>query len=98
MLIDVYQNNNKLISKEIGGKSIELIKISDSTYVNRENERFIQFKSNPETKTMDMLVIDPNDGTIFETFPRMDNDEKIPIEFLVEGGFNQSLEAFQELM
>jgi len=97
-IIGVYQDNNQLYSKDIGKESIELIKISNNTYANRENGRFIQFKPNPENKTMEMLILDPNDETILATFPRMNNDEKIPLEFLIEGDFNQSLEAYQELI
>lgn len=97
-LIEVYQDNNQLISKELGEEPIELIKISDSTYVRRENERLFQFKLNSEDKTRNMLVINSNNGTILSTFSKMNNNEKIPLEFLVEGNFNQSLEAYQTLM
>ena len=47
---------------------------------------------------MNMLILDAKDGTIVSTFARMDDDEKIPVEFLLEGDFNQSLEAYQALM
>ena len=97
-LIEVYQYNDQLISKELGEETTELIKISDSTYVRRDSEQLIQFKPNSENKTMNMIIHDSNDGTIVSTFSRIDNDKKIPMELLVEGDFNQSLEAFQSLM
>jgi len=97
-LIEIYQNNRQLMGKELGEEQTELIKISDSTYVRRKSELRMQFKPNSENKTMDLLVIDPNNGTIISTFARMDNDEKIPVELLVDGSFNQSLKAYQALM
>lgn len=97
-ILEVYQNNKQLISKELGQEPTELIKISDSTYVKRTNERLFQFKPNAETKTMNMLVLNANDGTTASTLAKMDNDKKMPIELLVEGDFNQSLEAYQALM
>lgn len=97
-LIEVYQNNMQLMSKELGGEPIELIKISDSSYVTRDSERRIQFQPNSENETMNMLFLDPNDGTMVSTFARMGNDKKIPLEYLVEGDFNKSLEAYQALM
>ncbi len=96
-IIEVYQNNNKLHGKEIGEEPIELIKISDSTYVRKEMEGFIQFKADPESKTMNMLSRDPNDGTIVSSFPRIDRERKMPIEILMEGRFDQALKAYQTL-
>lgn len=97
-LIEIYQNNKQLLSKELGEEPTELIKISDSTYVRRESEFRMQFKPISENKVMNMLVLDANNGTVVSTFAKMDNDEKIPIELLIEGDFNQSLEAYQGLL
>ena len=97
-LIDIYENNKQLMGKELGEEPTELIKISDSTYVRRKSELRMQFKPNSENKAMDMLVLDPNNGTVISSFTRMDNDKKIPVELLLEGDFDQSLEAYQALM
>ena len=45
-----------------------------------------------------MHQLDPNNGTIVSTFFRMNKDEKIPLEFLVAGDFEQALEDYQALM
>lgn len=95
--IEVYQNNNKLLSKELGGKSSELIKISDSTFVLRESSQLIQFKPTIEKDIMNMLIINEYDGSRISTYTKMMDDEKLPIEFLVEGNFEQSLKAYQDL-
>ncbi len=97
-LIEVYQNNKQLISKVLGEEPIELIRISDSSYVRRDSERRIRFQPDSENETMNILFLDANDGAVVSTFSRMENDKKIPFEFLVEGNFNKSLEAYQALM
>jgi len=97
-LMEVVQSNKQLMGKELGEEPKELVKISDSTYVRRGRELLMQFKPNAANKTMDMLVIDPNNGTIVSTFARMGADEKIPLELLVEGDFDQALKAYQAVM
>ena len=82
------------MSQELGEEEIELIKISDSAFARRENERLFQFKPDPENKTMSMLVLNPNDGSIVSSFPKLEADEKLPIELLVEGSFDQALKAY----
>jgi len=97
-LINVYQNNNLLYSKILGEEPTELIKISNSTYVKRESNQLIQFNTNSENEKLNMLILNPNNGTIVSTYIRMEKDEKIPIEFLMDGDFEQGLEAYQALM
>ncbi len=97
-LVEVYQNKKQLFSKELGEEKTELIKISDSTYVRRGSELFIQFKQASDNTKMTMVILDPNDGRIISSFTRLDDDKKIPLEFLLAGDFNSSLELFQTLM
>ena len=97
-LVEVYQNENQLMSKELGAAPEELIKISDSTYVRRTSERIIQFKLNSENETMNMLILDAKDGTIVSTFDKMGADEIMPMELLVEGDFEASLKAYKALL
>lgn len=96
--VEVYQNNNKLMVNELGEEPSELIKISDSTYIRRDTELLFQFKPDLENKTTNMSILDANNGTVVSSFDRMDKDIKLPIELLVEGNFNQSLEAYRALM
>ncbi len=97
-LIKVYQNNNQLIYEELAEEPTELIKISDSTYVRRESDRLIQFKPNSENEKMNMQLLNPNNEAGVLSYVKMDDDEKIPMELLVEGNFTQSLKAYQVLM
>lgn len=96
-LISVSQNNGQIFGKELGEDPTELVKISDSTYVRRDSESLFQFKKDSDDKT-NMLILDANTGTTVTTFARMDDDEKMPMELLIEGDFNQALEAYRAVM
>ena len=97
-LIEVYQNENLLYTKELGAKPEELIRITDSTYIRRKSTQLIQFTSHSESDSIKMEILDPNDGTIVSTYNRMNKDEKIPVEFLLAGDFNQALKEYRTLM
>jgi len=97
-LIEVYQSENLLFSKELGMEPSELIKISDSTYVRRESNRLIQFISSSEDQKLNMHMLDPDNGTTASTYLRIDSDEKIPMEFLVAGNFYIAIDEYQALM
>ena len=73
-------------------------KFKDEVWILHVTNSVPVIKPNSENKAMDMLVLDPNNGTVISSFTRMDNDKKIPVELLVEGDFDQSLEAYQALM
>jgi tetratricopeptide (TPR) repeat protein len=94
----VYPENNRLYRKGLGEKASELIKISDSTFVRREGRQLVQFKSNTEKDSMALHLLNANDGSSVATFNRMKDDEKLPIEFLVEGNFEKALGEYQELI
>ena len=96
-ILEISQNNTKLMSKELGEDAKELVKVSDSTYVKRNNELLFQFKPNTETKTMNMLVLNANDGNVISEITQMDATKKMPIELLIEGNFDESLAAYRAL-
>lgn len=96
---EIYEKDKLLFLKNtLTEESIELVKISDSTYVTIESDRLIQFKPNSENTTINMLRVDINDGTIVSTFAKIDTDEKIPVDFLLEGNYEESLEAYSSVM
>ena len=72
-----------------------LVKVSDSNFVKRNSSRLMQFKPNSENKTVNLLYINRNDGTIASTFVKMDTDKKEPVEFLLEGDFEKALNAYK---
>lgn len=97
-IIDVYQEGNLLYSKGLGFEPNELIKVADNTYFRRHRNRLVRFKPSGENTEMSMHFINPADEKIQSTFKRVNEDEKIPLEFLIEGNFDESLAAYQALM
>jgi hypothetical protein len=47
---------------------------------------------------MTMSILDANNGTVLSRFAKLDKDTKIPMEFLIEGDFNQVIEAYEALL
>ncbi len=96
-ILEVYQAGNQLYGKELGGDPQALIKVSDRTFVGG-GKRLVQFKADEESKMMSMHFMDPATGETRRKIRRMDDDEKLPLEFLVEGNYEESLTAYQALM
>lgn len=98
-IVEVFQKDNELFTKNIlDVKADELIKASDSVFVRRNASRLIKFKPNSENETIDLLYINRNDGTVAATFVKMDDNKKIPLEFLLEGDFEKALKAYSNLI
>ncbi len=96
-LTKVYHKGNQLYKKSMGEKPLELVKVSDSTFVSRDSDRQIQFKVNTETGLMNALIIHPDTREIGTSLTRMTEDEKLPIEFLEAGDYDKGLQAYKEL-
>lgn len=97
-LATIFNDGNRLFMKFIRGEEVELFKISDTTYVRRENEQPIQFKVNPVDGKLNMVFLPDNGKPIEFTNPRMEQSEKIPYEYLLAGDFNQALTGYQLLL
>ncbi len=60
-ILEIYESDGQLIRKKIGEKPTELVKVSDTSYVSRENgSELIQFKMNPSTANYDMNIRYPS--------------------------------------
>jgi hypothetical protein len=94
-LIEIFQKDSLLYSKGLLDGPTELVKISDNTYISRNNNQPIQFKANPETGKQEILVLHPDNGEINSTYIRMDQEEKIPMEMLIAGDFEGALKEYQ---
>jgi CubicO group peptidase (beta-lactamase class C family) len=96
---EIFEKDKLLfLQNTLAEESVELVKISDSTYVTRGSNRTIQFKPNLGNTTINMLRRDANDETLVSTFAKMDNDEKIPVDFLLESNFEGAMNAYSALM
>lgn len=97
-IISIYYNNGLLYRNNIGEKPIKLLKISDTLYVSREDDKnTMQFKSNSENKN-DILIIRNHNGNLNFSLKKMKENEKIPMEFLENGNFDQALKGYQSLI
>lgn len=95
-MVEVFQKENQLFYKNIlDVKAVELVKISDSSFVKRNSSRLIQFKPNSEDKKINLLFKNRNDGAITSAFAKMNTDKKEPVEFLLEGDFEKALNAYK---
>jgi CubicO group peptidase (beta-lactamase class C family) len=97
--IEVLEQDKLLVLKnEMTGESVELVKISESTYVSRESDQLIQFKPNSENTTINMLRINARDGAIVSSIAKMDSDTKFPVDYLLEGNFDGAMNAYSARM
>jgi tetratricopeptide (TPR) repeat protein len=97
--LEVLEKDELLMLKnEMTWESVELVKISDSTYASRESERLIQFKPNSENTVVKMLRLNTRDGAIVSSITKMDTDKKIPVDFLLEGNFEGAMQAYSALL
>lgn len=99
VIVEIYQEDNQLFYKNLLAEhGVELIKISDSLFVRRNSSGFIQFKPDPEKGTFNLQYLNRNNRAIILTLVKVANDKKSPVEFLLEGDFENALIAYKNLM
>jgi tetratricopeptide (TPR) repeat protein len=76
---------------------MELFKISDSSFISREQDQIIQFKTNPADGKLNIVFYDIDKPGPFE-HARLDEGEKVPYEFLLDGDFDKALMAYKSLL
>ncbi|WP_298757900.1 beta-lactamase family protein [uncultured Psychroserpens sp.] len=97
--VEVFEKDNLLFYKNIlDVEAHELIKVSDSNFVRRNSSRFIQFKPNSEDETINLVHFYRSDWALAATFVKTDTDKKEPVEFLLEGDFENALKAYRTLI
>jgi CubicO group peptidase (beta-lactamase class C family) len=95
--VQIYLTKNQLFKRNLGEEPFELVKISDTSFVSRDDdERTIQFIINPENGNYDMFIRNQS-GILASSWTRMEENEKIPLEFLENGEFEKALKAYQAL-
>ncbi|MEP1096387.1 MAG: hypothetical protein ABJG78_14820 [Cyclobacteriaceae bacterium] len=98
VIIEISQKGSQLFYKNIlDEQGVELIKVSDSLFVRRNSSLFIQFNRDPENGVAGLQYLSRNDGAIISTLVKVASDEKSPVEFLLEGDFENALVAYQNL-
>lgn len=99
VIVEISQKDNQLFYKNIlDEQGVEIIKVSDSLFVRRNSSRFIQFKSDSENGALSLQYLNRNDGAIISALVKVADDKKSPVEFLLEGDFENALIAYKNLM
>ena len=96
-LLEVYEDNKKLYVKRMGQQPDEFIRISDSTFVSRENNEPIQFRTDSLNENFKMIKWQPTDHHIISSYEMMSEEERIPLEIISSGDFNKGLSAYMEI-
>jgi len=94
-LIEVYFNESELNLKWRGADNIKPLKVDDATFFVKEMNEKIQFLTNPNDKTMYMVLVPKAaKDTLHYNFRKLKADEKIPSEYLNEQNFEKALAGY----
>ena len=75
----------------------EIFRISDSTWISRQETRPVHFTLGSEGTATMMALIAP-DGTVDSSAPRMGAAEHVPIEFVLAGKLEEAVAAYRALL
>lgn len=94
-VIEVYFDENKLNLKWRGATQIQPLKVNENTFYVKEMNEKIQFLTNPSDQ-LDYIVLVPKEAgnSIEYNYRKLEDDEKIPSEYLNNNEFDKALEAF----
>ncbi len=96
-LVTVLNEGNRLFIKYLRSSQTELFRIGDGRYIGYEDDRLIQFKTNPANGLLCIQFVN-RDGKEDFAHPKLNNDEKVPYEFLLSGDYNNALKGYQAIM
>lgn len=90
----IFARNGRLFYQYTGLDTMELFKVSDSTYARRERTALIQIMKNPEDG-VSHLVFHSGAEPVKFTRPRLSAGERVPYEWFLEGDYKQALLAYE---
>lgn len=88
----------RLFRQYNAGKPEELFRISDSTYICRDDRRPVQFLAANGSQPAAMLTLDRLDRNVLSTDARMGDAEHIPFESVIAGKPVEAAEAYRALL
>lgn len=94
-VIAVYNEGNRLFKKSLRGTPTELFQISDTSYICRESEDLVLFKTNPADGLLNILLVE--NGKLEFNHPKMKENERVPYEFLLDGNVDAAGKAYLAL-
>lgn len=95
-LITVYSEGDRLFKKTLRGTPTELFQISDSSYICRESEEVVQFKTNPSDGQFNLLLVE--NGKQEFTHPRLKAGERVPYEYILAGDLDGAVQGYRALL
>ncbi len=95
-LVNVHFDENELFMEWRGAKNIKPLKINDSTFFVKEMNEKVYFQINPSDKKLYMVLIPKEKDKPAEyNYRKLDENEKIPSEYLMNNEFDKALDAYK---
>ncbi|WP_053003601.1 serine hydrolase [Sphingobacterium sp. Ag1] len=94
-VIRVYSQSGKLMSVQNLDKPVELVKVSANTFVMRDRNVNVVFSKDTESGQYELIQV-LRDKKIYSKNPKVDANDRTPLELILEGNFEDGLKAFQK--
>ena len=94
-VIWVYSQSGKLMSVQNLDKPVELVKVSANTFVMRDRNVNVVFSKDTESGQYELIQV-LRDKKIYSKNPKVDANDRTPLELILEGNFEDGLKAFQK--
>lgn len=91
----IYTENGKLMMINNIESPVALLKVSENTYALRGMDFKVQITENTKTGTKELTLVS-QDEPARPGNPQLKNDEKVPLELLLDGSFEKGLKAYQK--
>lgn len=93
--IEIAEGENNLLLKDGPEEEfIDLIQVTDSTFAVRQFDALFQFKKDEESDSVFMHILDSNALTTDVIYNKMINGEKLPLEHIVNGDYEEALKKY----
>jgi len=94
-VVEVYFEDNELFMVWRGAKNIKPLKVNENTYYVKEMNEKVQFLTNPDNQK-EYIVLVPKDknNLIAYNYRKLEDQEKIPREYLKNNQFDKALEGY----
>lgn len=96
--IRVFQEDDQLFFQYLKNKlPTPLMKIGENEYIRPNRTTKIRFLPDPKTGVQHLVFVEENATELRFEAPKMEADEKVPFQYLVDGDFAAGLQAYQDL-